>query len=102
MVIIRNEKIKMSLKGTLANINMSDSSHSQADSRIILHVFSFVHSGLNDIYVQTNDTDIAVVLVAYMPDVLELHSNMQVSVVSRVEFNTSCISVKIFAAYIGL
>ena len=73
--VVRNEKIEMNLKGTLANINMSDSSHSEADTRLILHVFSCVHSGLKDIYVQTNDTDIAVILVAYMPDVLEIDSN---------------------------
>ena len=73
--VVRNEKIEMNLKGTLANINMSDSSHSEANTRLILHVFSCVHSGLKDIYVQTNDTDIAVILVAYVRDVLEIDSN---------------------------
>ena len=33
VVLTRNEKIKMNLKGTLANINMSDFSHSEADTR---------------------------------------------------------------------
>ena len=39
VVLTRNEKIEMNLNGTLANINMSDSSHSEADTRIIFHVF---------------------------------------------------------------
>ena len=39
VVVTRNEKIEMNLKVTLANINISDSSNSETDTRIILHVF---------------------------------------------------------------
>ena len=39
VVMTRNEKIEMNLKGTLANINIPDSSNSETDTRIILHVF---------------------------------------------------------------
>ena len=35
VVVTRNEKIEMNLSGTLTNINMSDSSHSESDTRII-------------------------------------------------------------------
>ena len=100
VVVTRNEKIEMNLKGMLTNVNMSDSSHSEANTRIILHVFSCVHSGLKDIYMRTNVTDVVVILVTYMPDFLEIDSNVQVSVVPGVGFNTSCISVKAIAAYI--
>ena len=102
VVVRRIEKIKINLNGALANINMSDSSHSEADTRIVLHVFPCVHSGLKDIYVRANDMDIVVIVVAYMPDFLEIYSNVRVSVVSGVGFNTSCISVNAIAAYIGL
>ena len=78
VVMARNEKIEMNLKGTLANINISDPSHSEADINIILHVLSFVHNILKDIYLRTNAV---VILVAYMPDFLEIDSNMRVSVV---------------------
>ena len=71
---------------------MSDSSHSEADTRIILHVFSCVHNGLKGIYVRTNDTDVVVILVAYLSDLLGIYSNVRVSVVSGVGFSTSCIS----------
>ena len=98
VVVTRNQKIEMNLKGTLANINMSDSLYSEADTGIILHVFSCVYSGLKDIYVRTIDTDVVVILVAYMPDFLEIDSN----VLSGVGLNTSCISVNAIAAYIGL
>ena len=75
MVVTRNEKTEMNLKGMLANINMSDSSHSETDTRIILHVFSSVYSSLKDIYVRANDMDV-VILVAYMSDFLEIDSNV--------------------------
>ena len=91
----------MNLKGTLASMNIFDSSHSEADVRIILHVFFCVHSGLKDIYVRTNDMDV-VILVAYMSDFLETNSNVRVSIVSGVGFNTSCLSVNAITAYIGL
>ena len=39
---------------------------------------------------------------AYMPDFLEIDSNLQVSVVPGVEFDTSCISENPIAGYIGL
>ena len=57
---------------------MSDSSHTEVDSRIILQDFSCVHSGLKDIYVQTNDMDVVVILVTKLiamcesPSCLEL------------------------------
>ena len=97
MVATTDEKIEMNLKGTLANINMSDSSHSESDTRIIsLRLITY------NIYVRTNDTDVAVTLVAYMPDFREFDSNVRVSIVSGIGFNTSCISVNAIAAYIGL
>ena len=102
MTVTRNKKNGMNLKGTLANANMSDSFHSEIDTRILLHVFSYVHSGLTDIYVRKNDTDVVVILVAYMPDFLKVDSNVRIFVVSGVGFNTSCISVNAIAAYIGL
>ena len=102
VVVTTNEKMDMSLNGTLASINMSDSSHSEADTRIILHVFSCIHSGLKDIYVRINYIDAVVIWVAYMPDFLEIDSNVRVSIVSGVGFNTSCISVNAIATYIGL
>ena len=102
VVVIRNEKIEMSLKGTLVNINMSDSSYSKADTSINLHVFSCVHCGLKDIYVRTNDMDVVVILVAYMPDFLEISGTLRISVVSGVECNSSCISVNAITVHIGL
>ena len=49
---------------------------------------------------RTNVTDVVVILFTYMPDFLEIDSNVQVSVVPGVGFNTICISVKAIAAYI--
>ena len=81
---------------------MSDSSHSEADTRIILHVFSCVRNGLKGVYVRTNDTDVVAILVTYMPGSLEIDINVPVSVVSGVGFNTGCISANAIAGYIGL
>ena len=63
VVVTRNEKVEMTLKGTLAKINMPYSSQSEVDTRIILHVFFCVHTGLECIYVRTNDTDFVAILV---------------------------------------
>ena len=68
---------------------MFDSPHSEVDTRVILHVSSCVHSGL-------------VILVAYVPYFLDIDSNVRVSVISGVRFNTSCKSVNAIAAYVGL
>ena len=86
----------------MLNIDISDSSYSEVDRRIIFHVFSCVHSGLEYIYVRTNDTYVVVILVVYMPGFLEINSNVQVSAVSGVRFNTSCISVNAISPYIGV
>ena len=48
---------------------------------------------------RTDVTDVVVILFTYMPDFLEIDSNVQVSVVPGVGFNTICISVKAIAAY---
>ena len=94
--------IEKNLKDALANTNITDSSHSEADTRVILHVFSCVCSGLKEIHVRTSDKDVTESLVTYMHDFLEIDSNVQVSVLSGVGFNTSCISVNAIAAYVGL
>ena len=36
--------------------------------------------GLNDVYLWTNDTDVVVVLIAFMPDVLKINAGAQVIV----------------------
>ena len=51
---------------------------------------------------RTDVTDVVVILFTYMPDFLEIDSNVQVSVVPGVGFNTICISVKAIAAYMWL
>ena len=65
--------------------------------------FVVVHSSLKDIYMRTIDTNVVVILVAYMTDFLQIDSNVRVSIMSGVRFNTSCIFVNaIIAAYTGL
>ena len=72
---IKKRKNQNESKGTFANINRSHSSHSEADTRTILHAFSCVQSVIKVIYVQANDTDAVAILVAYMPNFLEINSN---------------------------
>ena len=36
--------------------------------------------GLNDVYLWINDTDVVVVLIAFMPDVLKINAGAQVIV----------------------
>ena len=56
-ITVVTKKKQKNVKGTLANMNMPDSSHSKPDTRIILHVYSCGLIGLTNIYVQINDAD---------------------------------------------
>ena len=51
---------------------------------------------------RTSDKDVTESLVKYMHDILEIDSNVRVSVLSEVGFNTSCISVNAITSYVGL
>ena len=92
VLVTKEERIDMNLEGMLPDITMPESSHPEADTRIILHVLSCIENGLTDIYIRTVDTDIVVLLVAYVPDFIEL---------CGVGSNTNFISVNTIAAYVG-
>ena len=47
------------------------STHLEADFRLICHVIHAVDSGVNQTIVRGNDTDILVILLAYLPDILQ-------------------------------
>lgn len=102
VVATKNESIIMNLEGTLADVTMPESSHPEADTRIILHVISCIENGIKDIYIRTNDTDVVVLLVAYMPKFLEIGNVVQVVAVCGVGFNTNYLSVNTIAVYVGL
>ena len=57
----------MNLEGSLIDITVPESSYPEADARIILRVISCIENGMKDIYVRLNDTDVVVLLVAYIP-----------------------------------
>lgn len=69
LVITRNEKIQMNLKGTLAHINIL----SGLDNSLCLFLCSQRYKG----YLRANDTDAVVILVPYLPDFLEINSNVK-------------------------
>ena len=64
----KNEKVIHNLEGSLAEAELSDCSQPEVDNRIILHVQNYIQMGLINVYVQTNDTDVVVLLVDYMLD----------------------------------
>ena len=92
----------MNLRGSMADITMSTCTHPEADTRIILHVLSCIEYGLKDVYIRTNDTDVVVILIAYMPDFLQADSQVQVYAVCGVGSNTYSLSINIIAEHVGL
>ena len=64
----KNEKVIHNLDDSLVEAELSDCSQLEVDSRIILHVWNCIQMGLINVYVQTNDTDVVVLLVDYMLD----------------------------------
>ena len=61
----------MNVKANTHLVTMHDCSHIEADTRIILHVLNCINNGIKNIYVRTNDTDVVVLLISYMPMFLE-------------------------------
>ena len=81
---------------------MSNCSHPEADTKIILHVFSCIQSGMKDIYVHLIDTDIVVILVEYMPDFLKINNEVCISSVCAVGVNIYTLSINAITDYVGI
>ena len=71
VVATRNEKTVANYKATSFGVDMPDCTHIEADTRIILHVLNCIHSGIQNIIVRSIGTDVVVLLIAYMPIILE-------------------------------
>ena len=56
-MITKNEKVITNLEDSLAEVEMSDCSQHEADSKVTLHVSNCIQIGLFNVYVQTNNTD---------------------------------------------
>ena len=91
----------MNVEGSMADVDMRDCSHPKADTRIILHVLNCLQSGTREIYVRTNDTDVVVLLVAYMPNFVNINNNASIVAVSGVGSKTATLSINAIACYVG-
>ena len=101
IIATKGEEIVTNLEGSLEEIMMPSCSHPKADTRIILDVFSCIENGMKDIYIRTNDTDVVVILVAYMPDFLKTNNQVRVFAVCGVGFNTYPLSINTIADHVG-
>ena len=52
--------------------SMPSSSHIEADYRIVTHIIDGARNGMKSALVRANDTDITVLLLAYLPTILEI------------------------------
>ena len=76
----KNEKVITNPESSLAEVEMSDCSQPEADSRIIPYVSSCIQIGLINVYVRTNDIDVVVLLIAFMSDFLKNNARAQLIV----------------------
>ena len=91
VVATKNEKVITNIEGSLAEVYLSDCSQPEADSRIILHVSNCIQMGLTNAYVRTNDTDVVVLLITFMPDFLKINAGAQVIAICGVGIiSTAC------------
>ena len=102
VVATKEEKVITNLEGTLAEIEMPDCFHPEADTRIILHVIDCIERGILRIYVRTNDTDVVVLLVAFMPDFLDIRDDVKIYATCGVGSGKYSLLINIIADYINL
>ena len=95
----KGEEIIMNLESSLRKITMSNCSHPEAIQK---SYFSCIQSGMKDIYVSSNDTDVVVILVAYMPDFLKINNEVCISSVCGVGVNIYTLSINATADYMGI
>ena len=62
------QKVITILEDNLAEVAMSGCSQPGAGTKIILHTSHWIQMDLNHFYVSITDTDVVVLLVAFMPD----------------------------------
>ena len=90
----------MNLAGIIQGLITPDCSHYEADTRIIIHVLNCLKNGVMNVFVKTNDTDVVVLLTAYLPKFLE-HGDVNIVAVCGIG-NTSYLSINQIGNYIGL
>ena len=59
--------------------NMPSSTHLEADWRMVLHIIDGLNEGHTSCKVRANDTDVVIILLAYMPTFLELNDTFQLT-----------------------
>lgn len=59
---------------------MSNCTHEEADSRIVVHIVHALQHGSSKIQVRTVDTDVLVILVGHFFDLCQLHPDLELSV----------------------
>lgn len=59
---------------------MSDCTHEEADSRIVVHIVHALQHGAKTVQVRTVDTDVLVILVGHFFDLLQLQPDLKLSV----------------------
>ena len=53
-----------------------DGVHEEADNRIVIHIADMIRNDITKIKLRTVDTDVIVILLAFMPQFLELNENV--------------------------
>ena len=96
----KNETTLTNYKGHIYDVCIPDCSHVEAYTRIIIHVMDCIRSGIQNVIVRSNDTDVIVLLITYIPLILE-NGQINVFVMCGVGEKVETLSINAFAQYIG-
>ena len=90
-VATKNEKVITNFEGSLTEVEMSDCSQSQADSRIILHFSNCIQMDLINVYM-FEQTVLMWLLIAFMSYFLKINAGAQVIAICGVVvlISTAC------------
>ena len=99
-IATKNEKLLTNLEADLSEIVMPDCHHPEADTRIVLHVLNCIENGVDEVYVRSNDTNVVVLLVGYMPNFLEINSSAKIVAQCGVGLKTYSLSINTLAEYV--
>ncbi len=66
VVVTYNRKVLTSSDGVQEIYNWIQDVHEEADNRMVIHIKDMLEKGINNIKVQTLDTDVIVILLSFM------------------------------------
>ena len=95
-------KVKETFSNYSDSINMSESSHLEADYRIVVHILDGIEHGYKRCVVRANDVDVVFILLGYMSEFLSSEPNFRLVIDFGVGRNQAVIDMNLLSEYISI